>query len=72
MEGTAPNVASVPPACIFAREVVMLASEQADGENLSASHDTPWLAAVQMFLLCDVLFFFFFNDENIPQFISEA
>lgn len=49
----------------------MLASEQADGENLSALHDTPWLAAVQMFLLCDG-FFFFPYDENIPQFISEA
>lgn len=52
----------------------MLDSEQADGENLSTLHDTPWLAAVQMFLLCDLLsfFFFFFKDENIPQFISEA
>lgn len=58
----------------FVREVVMLDSEQADGENLSTLHDTPWLAAVQMFLLCDLLsfFFFFFKDENIPQFISEA
>lgn len=50
----------------------MLDSEQADGGNLSTLHDTPWLAAVQMFLLCDVLFFFFFKDGNIPQFISEA
>lgn len=42
----------------FVREVVMLDSEQAGGGNLSTLHDTPWLAAVQMFLLCDVLFFF--------------
>lgn len=55
----------------FVREVVMLDSEQADGGNRSTLHDTPWLAAVQMFLLCDVLFFFF-KDGNIPQFISEA
>lgn len=43
----------------FVREVVMLDSEQADGENLSMLHDTPWLAAEQMFLLCDVLLFLF-------------
>lgn len=40
----------------FTREVVMLDSEQADGENLSMLHDTPWLAAVQMLFRCMVLF----------------